>query len=271
MPRKREPVTITDLGRYECAQCHVRFAWASTRPIDPPDQRKGMGGRRGGGKPPKYCSSRCAGKAAKATCRQVERFCLRCNARFLTRHLETVFCSRSCKAYTQRGKGAFSELPADHWARWYGKTSPWHGSINARNPAFVAGICIACHQPFLDRWLAESSSRYCTNTCQQRQARQRRKARKRGASRQDAGINWKTLAQRDGLECHICGDLCDPLDKTVANGVHRHGITFPTVDHLLPLSRGGTDTWDNVRLAHLWCNSLKCDTIPLGVNPLTTP
>jgi 5-methylcytosine-specific restriction endonuclease McrA len=35
--------------------------------------------------------------------------------------------------------------------------------------------------------------------------------------------------------------------------------TAPTVDHIIPLARGGSHTWDNVQLAHHLCNSLKGD------------
>jgi 5-methylcytosine-specific restriction endonuclease McrA len=31
----------------------------------------------------------------------------------------------------------------------------------------------------------------------------------------------------------------------------------PTVDHIIPVSRAGTHTWDNVQLAHALCNSMK--------------
>ena len=34
---------------------------------------------------------------------------------------------------------------------------------------------------------------------------------------------------------------------------------YPTVDHIVPLSKGGTHTWNNVQLAHMACNSGKCD------------
>lgn len=88
-----------------------------------------------------------------------------------------------------------------------------------------------------------------------------------GATYSDSGIHWTTVAARDGMQCYICGELCDPTDKSVHNGSHRNGLTYPTVDHVWPRVRGGTDTWDNVRLAHAACNSSKCDAIPWGVTP----
>jgi len=35
-----------------------------------------------------------------------------------------------------------------------------------------------------------------------------------------------------------------------------------TIDHWIPLSKGGTDDIDNLRLAHRKCNTLKADILP---------
>jgi 5-methylcytosine-specific restriction endonuclease McrA len=35
------------------------------------------------------------------------------------------------------------------------------------------------------------------------------------------------------------------------------GDKYPTIDHIAPISKGGTHTWDNVGLACKRCNSLK--------------
>lgn len=37
-----------------------------------------------------------------------------------------------------------------------------------------------------------------------------------------------------------------------------------TLDHIIPLSKGGTHTWDNVQLAHMSCNAGKCDRLSGG-------
>ncbi|QDM56277.1 HNH endonuclease [Gordonia phage SweatNTears] len=55
---------------------------------------------------------------------------------------------------------------------------------------------------------------------------------------------------RDGWICQLCADPVDPDDKHPSKW-------SPSLDHIIPLSRGGTHTWDNVQLAHLGCNSSK--------------
>ena len=55
---------------------------------------------------------------------------------------------------------------------------------------------------------------------------------------------------RDQPACHICGQ---PIDYTLP---HDHPKAF-VIDHVIPLTRGGTDTRDNVAAAHRDCNSIK--------------
>lgn len=67
----------------------------------------------------------------------------------------------------------------------------------------------------------------------------------------DLGITWKALAKKNGsLKCEICGIECDPHDKRWGSS----GPTHPSVDHVVEICNGGTDTWDNVRLTCCACN-----------------
>ena len=71
-------------------------------------------------------------------------------------------------------------------------------------------------------------------------------------------ISWHDLADLYGMRCAICGHDCDPSDTWVnKNGRRCIGRLYPTVDHIVPLKHGGTDTLDNVQLAHKHCNSKK--------------
>lgn len=64
--------------------------------------------------------------------------------------------------------------------------------------------------------------------------------------------------ERDNWTCGICGDMIDR---------HLRGDNWwrATLDHVIPLCKGGTHTWDNVRAAHWRCNMLKGDTLPPGI------
>jgi len=58
-------------------------------------------------------------------------------------------------------------------------------------------------------------------------------------------VNRREVLRRDGYRCQYCG----------TNG-------FLTIDHVLPRSRGGPHTWDNVVAACNACNSRKGDRTP---------
>lgn len=64
-------------------------------------------------------------------------------------------------------------------------------------------------------------------------------------------IAIERLWKRDNGVCHICGDAVPrPGEATEVR-------LEATVDHIHPIARGGLHEWDNVALAHRWCNSAK--------------
>lgn len=74
----------------------------------------------------------------------------------------------------------------------------------------------------------------------------------------EPGITLKKLIKRDGMRCAICGKPCNYDDH---GWTEYFGPTYPTIDYIVPLSKGGTHTWDNVQVAHAICNSEKSNKI----------
>lgn len=72
----------------------------------------------------------------------------------------------------------------------------------------------------------------------------------------------KKLFDRDGGICWLC-DWDDSELKTSDSGRNylSTGTKYPSIDHVIPLSKGGMYTWGNVRLAHKGCNISKGDKI----------
>ena len=70
----------------------------------------------------------------------------------------------------------------------------------------------------------------------------------------EVGISLKKLIKRDGLSCAICGLPC------IYGGDYLSDL-YPSIDHIVPLSRGGGHTWSNVQVAHRICNINKSNQI----------
>lgn len=79
------------------------------------------------------------------------------------------------------------------------------------------------------------------------------RAKMRGAPA-EIGITLSKLIKRDGGICQICGLPCFCGGDYLAD-------LYPTIDHIVPLSKGGGHTWNNVQLAHRVCNINKSNMI----------
>lgn len=78
-----------------------------------------------------------------------------------------------------------------------------------------------------------------------------------GTTEYDDTVTLKRVREKFSDICQICGQ---PVDDTDIENGHIKRM-YPTVDHIIPLSQGGTHTWDNVQLAHMSCNAGKCDKV----------
>ena len=136
--------------------------------------------------------------------------------------------------------------------------------------------CNCCGENYFARY---KTSLYCSEKCKRKAKRIRRKDRNPGykhnknkrfrrerdyisrakkyGCKYEHGITIKAVFKRDNGICNICGEPCDINDKTYGD----FGPYYPSVDHVIPLSKGGSHTWDNVQLAHMICNSYKRDLL----------
>lgn len=78
-----------------------------------------------------------------------------------------------------------------------------------------------------------------------REKNDRRRVQKRGGGHER--VDRQRVFERDGYRC-FCGK---PLDMTK---VAPHHPLAPTIDHIVPLSKGGDHNYANVRAAHFACN-----------------
>ena len=76
----------------------------------------------------------------------------------------------------------------------------------------------------------------------------RYRARKLAAFVEDVGRI--EVLERDGWVCHICGE-------SIGKELEFPHRLYGTLDHVVPLNKGGLHCLDNVKAAHWICNSLK--------------
>jgi len=69
-----------------------------------------------------------------------------------------------------------------------------------------------------------------------------------GFYHKDVRFSRRNIFERDRNRCQYCGKRFSKMDLTI--------------DHVVPRSRGGKDTWDNVVLACVMCNVKKGDRLP---------
>jgi 5-methylcytosine-specific restriction endonuclease McrA len=67
---------------------------------------------------------------------------------------------------------------------------------------------------------------------------------------------FAAVRARDGEVCWRCGH---PM---VFDGPHRYAGRAATIEHVTPLSKGGTWALDNLRLCHVGCNRHLADHEP---------
>lgn len=203
--------------------------------------------------------------------------CIRCGTSFSWKY-QREYCSNACRAAIQRrrkaGKPVADHIPvcelcgeeildgrygqARHSSCW-GKTIPPQDSKT----------CPVCNGTFIPFRRAQRS---CSNDCAQkfwkknfrtpepwddsRRARyHKRRARKKKLPADD--IRPREVYERDGWICQIC---FEPVDEKMK----WPDPMSPSLDHVIPLSKGGHHVWENVALAHLDCNVRKGDRVSVG-------
>lgn len=116
------------------------------------------------------------------------------------------------------------------------------------------GQCVVCGTEYRT---FNPSQKTCSKKCGKTLAYSRKQKRIPKKQIVDKDITLEALYRRDSGVCYLCGKSCDWNDKQ-ENIV---GPSYPSIDHIIPVSRGGLHAWNNVRLAHFSCNVDKSDAI----------
>lgn len=119
-------------------------------------------------------------------------------------------------------------------------------------------MCAECGEMFIPR---DNHIIRCSERCVRRAMNRGADARLNQHNVVDKDITLTKVFDRDNGVCWICGGKCNWDDYQTRNGQKIVGNDYPSKDHVIPLAKGGTHSWDNVRLAHWLCNTRKRDKI----------
>lgn len=152
--------------------------------------------------------------------------CRTCNSTFYAPNLKKQYCSDSCR--------------------------PQH--INS--PKEFTRRCKECGRHFITNL---SKRINCSDVCRKRYSNRMDEIRRRSRLRENGKIDWSIsldrLIIRDKSICHICSCTVDKNDYEITKEGHFiAGENYPSIDHVVPVSKGGTHTWGNIKLAHRKCN-----------------
>lgn len=236
---------------------------------------------RNGGKKQKYCSGACRRKvvyrnlksrqAFELSKRIDKLFCRQCGEKVNYKGTGAVpiFCSVKCKTKFHNTRSRRSRLslaikenkncefcgkefialkrdrrycPDTHCGQ---KAYKHRKNSGKPLPKFFDVCCAGCGLSFTAK---HPEAKWCSKKCANRHWGNVR-ARKARSPLLDAYAD-REIFERDNWLCHICGEFIDSsLDRTSLMGA--------TIDHVIPIARGGVDSADNVKAAHRSCNSAK--------------
>lgn len=232
----------------KCEECGIEF-------------RKGQSSRNAG----RFCSRECAFKSKK----RVQCKCELCGAGFSGYSLWTKRCVE-CKE--KAAPGEFAKAISAGVIRWVKSFCPqcgvsksylrelceecdWQRYLATRRSQYVqirryAGCCL-CGVTLTNH----GQSKYC-DVCKDKAAREHRNStrshRKRARKYGGKYIPFRRsyVFKRDGYVCQICNRKC----RTDVSYLHER---YPTLDHIVPMSKGGDHTPENTQCACRGCNTKK--------------
>lgn len=190
---------------------------------------------------------RAAGRPLRPNRRKEARRCERCGAPFeaLVKS-KTRYCSTDCWNLQQGWNPCRDLVHVGSVPKPVRSTEPpvtvvasprWWARI-------VVGPCAWCGESMTVP--TGNVAHYCSRRCA-------RKANKAGRSKfMISPVARLRIYERDGFECQICHEPTEPDAEPGSDW-------YPTLDHVIPRSQGGSDDPSNLRTAHHWCNAVRGD------------
>ena len=226
----------------------------------------------------KYCSQDCADEARRIRNRErwrkqnpdwnkiITKECEHCNKTYEIQGRNASrsrYCSNECQqAHSSRQKG--HKPMKEYLEEVERQKQDRQARLEEERDYKLSNLkCIECGNIFKGTSLHQKlCSAECRRVRMNKQRRLSKDKRINDDNNIDKDISLETLYKRDKGICYICGGKCSFDDNYEVNGYFTAGPNYPSIDHIIPIARGGMHAWDNVKLAHHHCNSMKSDILP---------
>lgn len=122
----------------------------------------------------------------------------------------------------------------------------------------VCPDCNVVHQSSIIASRCDKCSNVARNRSRSEYANHMERARKHGVVSEK--VIRSIVYERDGYRCYACG--CDVVESKV------YRPDRATLDHVIPMAKGGANTYDNVRTMCVSCNTKKWNYPPEYIVPM---
>jgi hypothetical protein len=228
----------------------------------------------------KYCSVDCS----RAAFARAKRICLNCGVEYKPKQVDRVkFCSRGCsfeyKKKIAEPKKAIKVLARNRVCLICGNNYMGNPASKccsddcrrkyANNNAKVRASstyssttfkCKWCGSDYTTKYGDRGKRSFCSDICLHRHGSKTNKYKRRLKTKQtkQESFSIRSVYERDRWVCQICGK------KVNKNRLYPDRMCA-SLDHIIPLSKGGPHTYNNVQLAHLACNVSKSNKLPESI------
>jgi len=210
----------------------------------------------------KFCTVPCHAKNKYSHEGNFNKSCPTCKIDFNAHDTRKIYCSTECKnnAYEHICEQCGTNFKS------YFKDSKYCSRQCSGTKAKHESICECCGGGFIGK--NNRANKFCSRNCflKQINARVDEISSKKTSRLSDAhhiirakkhGVRWQyidliEIYKRDNFVCQICNEDIN------MNLSHPHPLSA-SIDHIIPLSRGGTHVEGNVNGVHLRCNIQKSD------------
>jgi 5-methylcytosine-specific restriction endonuclease McrA len=164
-----------------------------------------------------------------------------CGNNFRNNTSKSKYCSSGCERTANKSSSKYTEFAK----RQREKYKPVKVLFEERQ-------CVECGKLFNAN--AKSDQHHCSIRCTKKDGKRKRRAVKKSAFIENVYFNQ--IYDRDGGMCQICHDK-QIIDRNLKAP---HPLSA-SIDHVIPLAKGGTHEPSNCQLAHFICNSRKSDKV----------